>query len=83
MTELIFERDYAREMLFTAIRHDGDSSRPSAREIAALVEQAAEVGCSRTQLIVELADLAARLFARSAPEDKVALARELADLVTC
>ena len=83
MTELIFERDYARKILFTAIRHDGDSSQPSAPEIEALVERAAEVGCSRTQLIVELADLAARLFARSAPEDKVALARELVDVVAC
>ncbi|MBV9090084.1 MAG: hypothetical protein JO044_09325 [Mycobacteriaceae bacterium] len=79
MTELIFERDYAREMLFAAIRRQGDGTD----EMTALVEQAAEVGCSRTQLAVELAVLAAQLFDRSAPEDRVALAREIVDVVAC
>ena len=83
MTELMFEPDFAREMLFAAIRHRADSSKASTREITALVEQAAEVGCSRTRLIVELAVLAAGLLARSAPEDKPEdnVAREVADVI--
>jgi hypothetical protein len=86
MTDLIYEPDYAREMLFTAIRCQTDG-RPaatesvSAEEISALIDRAVEVGCGRNQLIVELAIAAARLFTQSAPQD--ANAREVVDGVSC
>lgn len=84
MSDLIFERDYAREMMFAAIRRaDGDRPTSSDSDLSALIEQATEAGCCRVQLIVELANLGARLFARSAPEDRQALAREIVDVVAC
>jgi hypothetical protein len=48
-----------------------------------LIDRAAEAGCSRSQLMVELASLGARLLARSAPEDRQALAREIVDVIAC
>jgi hypothetical protein len=71
MTDLIYERDFAREMLVAAIRPQTDPSSPadadsdSATDINALIDQAMEAGCSRNQLIVELAVLGGRLFAQS------------------
>ena len=88
MTDLIFERDYAREMLFAAIQrqaregHVSDSQRSAGQhneDIATLVAQAVEMGCCRTELIVELANLGARLFACSAPDSRPALAREMVE----
>jgi hypothetical protein len=84
MTELIFERDYAREMVFAAMRHQADGSQPTgASDVTMLIDRAAEAGCSRSQLMVELASLGARLLARSAPEDRQALAREIVDVIAC
>jgi hypothetical protein len=71
MTDLIYERDYAREMLVAAIRQQTDpgplaeADSDSAKGINVLIDQALEAGCSRNQLIVELAVLAGRLFVQS------------------
>jgi len=89
MTDSIYERDYAREMLSAAIRRHTGAGRPadaesdSASEITTLVDHAVEAGCSRTQLIVELANLGARLLAQSAADNTPAHAREIVDHVAC
>lgn len=83
MNDLIYESEFASEMLFAAIRHQADGTRPTdtgpgcAEDITALVGQALNAGCGTTALIVELAALAARLFATSTPDDPLSLAREI------
>jgi hypothetical protein len=71
VSELIYEREYAREMLLAAIRHRAAGGRSTA-EITALVGQATEAGCGTTQLIVELADLGALLFDTWTPDARLA-----------
>ncbi len=89
MSDLIYEREYAREILFAAIQRHTDggptigAESDSAQDITALIDQAVDVGCSRRQLIVELANLGARLFAESAPDNRPAHARAIVDHVAC
>ena len=89
MNDLIYERDYAREILFAAIRHQADANRPTDDEsdhpedITALIGQAVEAGCSRTELIVELANLGARLYAKSASDNRPAHARAIVNHIAC
>jgi len=77
MSDLIYERDYAREILLAAIEAD------SRQHLRALIEQALNAGCDRNEIIIELARAGAQLFARSAPDNSVALAHHLMAKVAC
>ncbi|MBV9089936.1 MAG: hypothetical protein JO044_08560 [Mycobacteriaceae bacterium] len=80
---MIYEHEYAREMLLATLRHQaGDGHGDGADDVVALVGQALEAGCCRTALIVELASLGARLFARST-DDPLALARQRVGQIAC
>lgn len=67
VADLIYEREFAREMLFSAIRHRAEGSRATG-DVVALVDRAVDAGCGRTELIVELAELGALLFDTWTPE---------------
>ena len=85
MSGLRYEREYAREMLFAAIRCQSDTNQPPGtgrdcvEDITALTQQALDAGCCRTKLIVELANLGARLSALSSSTGPLTLARAIAD----
>jgi hypothetical protein len=60
MNGYLDERDFAQQIMTAAIDHADASG-----DIAALVEQAMDAGCGRSELIVALADLGARYYAMS------------------
>ena len=68
VNDFIYEQDYAREMLFTTIRHRADGTAPT-RDITALVNRALDAGCGTTELIMELAGLGALLFDAWSPDN--------------
>jgi hypothetical protein len=77
MGDLIYEHEYAREMLLAALRRQADDGQGNcAEDVTVLLEQALEAGCGRTALIVELAHLGARLFTVSTGDDPLGIARE-------
>lgn len=84
MSDLIYEHEYAREMLLAALRRQADDGEGKcAEDVTALLEQALEAGCGRTALIVELANLGARLFTVSTREDPLGIARETVRQMAC
>lgn len=81
MSDLIYETEYAREMLLAAIK--GQIDGEGRAEVSALIEQALNAGCDKKELIIELAATGAQLFARCVPDNLVALAHNLMDQVAC
>jgi hypothetical protein len=77
MSDLVYEHEYAREMLLTALRsHAGDGQGNCAEDVSALLAEALEAGCCKTALMVALANLGARLFKLSTPDDPLPVARK-------
>jgi hypothetical protein len=83
MSDLIFERDYAREMLLAAIKDQIEGGPDPRKDLRALIEQALNAGCDREEIIIELALAGAQLFARSTPDNSPALAHDLMGKVAC
>ncbi|MGY4709403.1 hypothetical protein ACXDF8_07590 [Mycolicibacterium sp. CBM1] len=71
MNEVVDERKYAWRMIRAARRTqsagDTDSGQPCRSDVVLLLEQALDAGLDRAELIVELADLGARMFALCDP----------------
>ena len=59
MSDVLYERDYAQQMLFAALESRAEAD--CGDDIEALLEQALDAGCGRTELIIELANIGARL----------------------
>jgi len=79
MNDFIDERRYAWRMIRAArqaqaVNMQVNGSRICCEEIAELLDQALDSGLGRTEIIVELADLGARLFALCCPDDAAAVA---------
>jgi hypothetical protein len=72
MNGYLDERDFAQQIMTAAIDHADASG-----DIAALVEQAMDAGCGRSELIVALADLGARYYAMSGALPSVPAAQAL------
>lgn len=76
MNDILAERNYAWRMIRAArISHadgviaDGAENRRS--DIGTLLDEALEAGLGRAEIIVELADLAARMYALCNPDELV------------
>lgn len=81
MNEVLAERNYAWRMIRAArISHadavNTDSVENRRIDIGIVLSEALEAGLGRTEIIVELADLAARMYEMCNPEELIAAAAE-------
>jgi hypothetical protein len=68
MNDSIAERSYAWRMIRTARLSQSTSAHADGADIVTVLREALDAGLGRAEIIVELADLGARMFALCNPD---------------
>ena len=69
MNDALAERNYAWRMIRTARLSQSTAVHADGADIVTVLSEALEAGLGRSEIIVELADLGARMFALCNPVD--------------
>jgi len=69
MNDVLAERNYAWRMIRTARLSQQTATHADGADIVSLLSEALEAGLDRAEIIVELADLGARMFALCNPAE--------------
>ena len=69
MNDALAERNYAWRMIRTARRSQATAVHADGADIVTVLNEALDAGLGRAELIVELADLGARMFALCTPAE--------------
>jgi hypothetical protein len=69
MNDALAERNYAWRMIRTARLSQSTATHADGADIVTVLSEALDAGLGRAEIIVELADLGARMFALCNPAD--------------